>query len=64
MWHADSGQCMGVFAGHADAITTGGFTPDGKQVYTASDDMSLRVWNPKTAGCSLVMQGQPMQFHR
>ena len=52
---------MQVFAGHAGPVTCGGFTPDGKAVVTASEDSSLRLWNPRSGECSLTVVGYP--FH-
>ena len=50
-----------VFAGHAGPVTCGGFTPDGKAIVTASEDSSLRLWNPRSGECSLTVTGYP--FH-
>ena len=35
------------FFGHADSISCGGFTPDGKYLCTGSMDLTLRVWDLK-----------------
>jgi WD40 repeat protein len=48
---------MNLFAGHGDALTAGIFTPDGKTIVTASADSTVRVWNPKTAECTSLLQG-------
>eukprot|EP00775_Hariotina_reticulata_P011642 gene11642-11787_t len=63
MWLAQSGNCMQVFSGHNGPVTAGAFTPDGKAVISigGDNDCSLRVWNPKTAECTLHIQGHP--FH-
>lgn len=37
------------FAGHQDGLTAVTFTPDGKQVVTASTDGSVRVWDALTS---------------
>jgi WD40 repeat protein len=48
---------MNMFVGHAGPVTCGGFSPDGKLILTASEDATLRVWNPKTAQAKHVIQG-------
>lgn len=41
---------MQVFSGqHTAASTCGAFTPDGKQLITASEDGSLVMWDPRSA---------------
>jgi len=51
------GECMNTFIGHAGPATCGNFTPDGKLILTASEDATLRVWNPKTAQPKHIIQG-------
>lgn len=48
MWNAAKGRFMMAFAGHEDAVTCGAFSADGKVVVTASNDSSLRIWNPSS----------------
>lgn len=48
MWNALKAKFLMAFAGHEGPVTCGAFTSDGKQVVTASQDTSLRVWNPST----------------
>ncbi len=58
---------MNMFVGHAGPVTCGGFSPDGKLILTASEDATLRVWNPKTAQPKHVIQGTrnpPHAHHR
>lgn len=66
MWSLSSNMqnanCLNVFAGHSGPVTCGRFTPSGKQVVTASQDGSLRLWNPKTAACEMVIQGN--EYHQ
>ena len=44
-------------AGHEAEVTCGGFTGSGKAVATASNDITLRVWNPKTGACMHTFSG-------
>jgi ribosome assembly protein SQT1 len=48
---------MGVFAGHTSAVSCGGFTPDGRHVWSAGADASLRFWSPRTFLCLLSLSG-------
>jgi len=48
---------MNVFAGHSATVTAGQFTPDGKKIVSASEDMSLIVWDPKVATQTLKISG-------
>jgi ribosome assembly protein SQT1 len=57
LWNAQAKQTLNVFTGHAGAITDALFTPDGKRIVTVSDDVTLRVWDPKTAACVHTIQG-------
>lgn len=38
---------MQTFTGHAEAVTAGQFTPDGKKLVTTSTDGSLNVYHPR-----------------
>ncbi len=63
MWLTANGTCLQVFSGHeiGQVCTCGGFTPDGKRAVTGSADGSVRVWNPKTGACELLLAGK--YFH-
>jgi WD40 repeat protein len=43
-----------VFAGHDGAVACGGFTKDGKMIYTGGEDGTIRQWMPKTGNCRHV----------
>ena len=42
LWDAASGKEIRVFEG---AVSSGAFSPDGKQVLTGSLDKTIRLWN-------------------
>jgi WD40 repeat protein len=52
MWNiAESGSMMGVFVGHTDGVTCGGFTPNGRRIITGSLDGTLKLWDPSGVNC-------------
>lgn len=52
VFRTDNGKRVGVMHGHLGQINTVSYSPDGVSVVTASDDGTLRVWNP-----TLIQQG-------
>jgi len=63
MWNAVQGTVMNVFSGHSDAIIQAFFTPDGKNLVTASNDGTIRVWDPKTAQTLKLIEGGKNAVH-
>ena len=63
MWAAATGDFMQVFTGHSGPVTCGNFSFDGKLVVTGGgeNDASLRVWDPRSGECKVVVSGS--QFH-
>lgn len=47
-----------VSLGHADAMSAVACHPDGTRVVTASDDGTLRVWNPSSGTCESVLEAE------
>jgi ribosome assembly protein SQT1 len=64
MFQIPSGKCMNVFTGHADSVTCGQFTPDGKMIVTGSTDGSVIVWDPKTGAALHKWSHQDGRFHQ
>jgi len=52
MWMFDGDKCeyMNTFTGHHGGVKAGGFTADGKNIYSVGNDGTLRIWQPKKAG--------------
>nr|GMD85627.1 angio-associated migratory cell protein [Ipomoea batatas] len=59
MWNAEKGASLNMFTGHAESVTCGDFTPDGKTICTGSDDATLRIWNPRSSESIHVVRGHP-----
>jgi hypothetical protein len=50
-------QALRVLHGHSGDINSGSFSPDGKQVVTASRDFTVRVWPLEGTGPPSVLRG-------
>jgi len=48
MWHAMTGKCMQVFAGHSDVVSCGSFSQNGRLAVSGSYDKKAIVWSPKS----------------
>jgi WD40 repeat protein len=56
------GTCLHVFAGHAEAVTCGGFAAGGRLVVTATCAGILRVYSPKTGSLLFCIEDHT-NFH-
>lgn len=45
-----------MFSGHDGPVSCGGFTLDGKFVFTGGEDGTVRVWLPKSGACKHVFE--------
>ena len=48
MWKLPEGSVMQIFSAHSAAVSYGSFVNNGRAVLTASEDGTVRVWNPRT----------------
>jgi WD40 repeat protein len=40
-----AGNCLQTFVGHTDWVLSANFSPDGKQIVSASADKNLKLWD-------------------
>jgi WD40 repeat protein len=40
-----TGNCLQTFTGHTHEVSSANFSPDGKQIISASIDNSLKLWD-------------------
>ncbi len=57
LWDVSSGQLLHRLVGHRSLVTDVEFSPDGKQLVTASDDHDGRVWDVTSGNLLHVLRG-------
>jgi len=57
VWNVNTGKEHVVLYGHTDRITNAQFSPDGKQIVTASSDYTARIWDASTGKELRVLRG-------
>ncbi|MEE3284847.1 MAG: hypothetical protein VX311_09720, partial [Planctomycetota bacterium] len=50
LWNVATGKQVHTFTGHEDFVVGVAFSPNGRQLATASDDGTVRLWNTHTGG--------------
>ncbi len=59
----ETGDVREYLSGHARAVRSAAFSPDGKLLATGSDDFSVRVWDAQTAECVWCLEGHAEAVH-
>jgi WD40 repeat protein len=57
VWFADGTGQPTVLRGHEHWVISAGFSPDGKRIFTASQDKTVRVWFADGTGEPVVLRG-------
>ena len=66
LYDVSSGKESAVLRGHSAPVTTVAYHPDGTQIATASDDQTIRFWNPQTGrqNALLHIKGDPTKLEK
>ena len=55
LWDLAIGQEIRAFTGHTNTVTAVAFSPDGKQIISASADATIRVWDMQSGNAERVL---------
>ena len=64
LYDLSSGQKRAVFVGHADYIHALAFSPDSRQIASASEDATARLWDAATGAPFQVLRGHADKVFR
>ena len=57
VWDERAGRTVATLVGHDKIVNSAQFSPDGKQVVTASDDATARIWDTTTGREIIALRG-------
>ena len=53
------GSCRSTLKGHSSWVSHVAFSPDGQLVASASNDMTVRLWDAAMGSCRSTLEGHP-----
>jgi WD40 repeat protein len=51
LWHSETGAAIAHLQGHANQVSALVFSADGQQLYSSSEDATVKIWDWETATC-------------
>ncbi|MDT8307267.1 MAG: WD40 repeat domain-containing protein [Anaerolineae bacterium] len=63
VWDATSGELLLELTGHTASVTNIAYSHDGRQIATASNDGTIRLWDAESGTPRMVLQDQGVAIH-
>jgi len=63
LWDVSSGECLKIFHGHTDWISSVAISYSGEIVASGSVDLTVRLWDIRTGECLKILQGHTSRIN-